>query len=202
MAQVRFLNRCLTGLFLGLAALALPFGCGGAPAGSPPTDNSALGGSVVDSGTQGGSSSTGCNTTFYNADYHYGFDLPSNADELDALIWAYTFAGVRIGVSTKVNVSPPVSLEDYVTGLSQEFSDVAGSKVLSIAPVKLSDGTPAYFVIMTTPSSVDGSLMWDYSLYAIAGPYLYRLSAFGVAADLNGLVSNEASRLLESLCIE
>jgi len=172
-------------------------GCGTVPT-TPPAGGTEA--STVDSGAK-------CNTTFYNADYAFGFDLPSNADTLietpDALFsrgWAFTFAGVRIGVSTRVEASPPVPLADYVTGLSQHFSDVAGWETLSADAVQLSDGIPAYFVIMTP--RVDGDLMWDYSLYTIVGPFLYRLSASGAIEDLDDVVSDEASRILESLCIE
>jgi hypothetical protein len=53
MAKVHVLDRWLTGSLVGLVALVFPLGCGGTPAGSPPSDNSVLGDSIVDSDGDG-----------------------------------------------------------------------------------------------------------------------------------------------------
>jgi hypothetical protein len=150
-----------------------------------------------------------CQTTYYNADFGFGFDLPSDADWLVAGVgplfsrsWGFTFAGVRMGVSTSVDSSPPIPLEDYVTDLSEYFNEVAGWETLGINAVQLSDGTLGYFVARTMRSRLDDSLMWSYDVYAIAGPFLYNLAVAGQTEDISDVVSDEAARILDSLCIE
>ena len=107
-----------------------------------------------------------------------------------------------MGVSITVDSAPPIPLEDYVTELSQYFTDEAGWETLGIEAVQLSDGTPGYFVWRTLRSRLDDSLMWSYDVYAIAGPFLYNLAVAGQTEDISDVVSDEAARILDSLCMD
>jgi hypothetical protein len=146
-----------------------------------------------------------CNTTYYNADFLFGFNLPTNAALTDtssddgAIIfsanWLFLYDGV-MGVSTHVGDQPPQPLADFVNGLN-ETHGTSGFLILDSFAFMLADGTPAYFTSLIAP---DGDSV--YVVDTFANGYVYELWT-----DFPGGVPTDAAHsymiaILDSLCVD
>jgi hypothetical protein len=144
-----------------------------------------------------------CQTTFYNADYNYGFDLPPEAeltvDEGAGLffrLWLFTFEDSRIGISTGVYDAPAQSLEEYVAGVNQ-INEAGGDTIVDTIAFTLADGKPAYLI-----QSVSSLGIVNYQVVTIADGFVYSLTT-NVPNDAHTNVADAFMLgILETFCVD
>jgi len=149
---------------------------------------------------------TRCATTYYNPDFHFGFDLPANAelqnaDENEELIvfgrgWIFSFEGRVLGVGALVSQEPPQPLADFVSNLNQA-SESAGSVLLTVLAVTLGDDLPSIFTSLIRP---DGSA--TYQVVTFANGYVYQLYSGFPESVPTEAADTFMLGILDSLCID
>ncbi|MEK6674114.1 MAG: hypothetical protein AABZ47_00500 [Planctomycetota bacterium] len=194
--------------------LALSYGCGNAPTTSAPGGTGTretLPETIIDGGgvpNDGNFGSTGCNTTFYNGDFGFGFDLLPEATRIEAdgyglyfAFWNIPFGESPIGVATTVNYDTSSG------GLAQFVADrnllqeVTGASIIDSFPITLADGTPAFFTAWAT-LLLEGVESVTYSIDVHANGYAYWLSTKIVNDDVLDITDPIARNVLSSLCVE
>ncbi len=173
-----------------LAAFA---GCGGMPIdGTNPTNSANVVGA--------------CNTTYYNSQYLFGFDLPANA-ELQGITknegsiifspgWLFMFDGDYLAFTVIVGENPGVTLADWVAHVVERKENVAGEQLLEVFPFTLADGTDAYFYL-----TFDSFGWTSYIIDAFANGYNYRFVGLseGVPTDAENAYM---IAILDSFCVD
>jgi hypothetical protein len=150
-----------------------------------------------------------CETTFYNADYHFGFDLPAVAESMDddglglfSAQWAFAFGSRVMAVGTLVEDVPPQSLEDYVASRNQQRETNFGSTIVNSFPYTLADGTNAFLTVSIEPTATDPAGTVVYNLDSIAGGFLYFLGIFVPGDAYTDAADAFMLGIMDSLCID
>jgi hypothetical protein len=148
---------------------------------------------------------TVCDTTYYNAEYRYGFDLPTDSidggDEDKGMLfshhWTHTISGnVLVLIGTWVNDDPLQSLEGWVNGENQ-LEEASGSKIEDAFPYSLGDGRDGYLTVL-----IQNTGLVAYRLDSNKGRLVYTVLALIDGADYTDYAHNFIMSVLDSLCIE
>jgi len=150
-----------------------------------------------------------CQTTYYNPDFGFGFDLPADAVLVDtysnegAIIfkgsWFSLFEGRVMSVLVFVGEEPPQSLADFVNGNNQ-VAEFLGHAIVEVLPFTLADGALAYVTSLIVPTDVQDT--FQYRVDTFANGYAYMLYTGSLGSVPTAGENLYMVGIWDSLCID
>lgn len=147
-----------------------------------------------------------CQTTYYNTDFRFGFDLPPNAELFDTTdnegfiifgrAWLFAFEGSPMSVGTDVLAAPPQALAEFVDDRNR-IKESMGQVIVAEFAFRLADGTEAYFTSSTGPVKAA-----EYTVDTFANGNWYSLRATFSDDAVPESADAYMIAILDSLCID
>jgi len=149
-----------------------------------------------------------CETTFYNADYNYGFDLPSTARLVTSNVhansafdaqWQVDYALGGIWFQTGVQ-EVAVDLQAYGENWASE-KQANGADILYAGLVALVNGDPGYSVTYTTSWELPGSV-FQTDVFVSKHQRLYMAMTYVASVDYTDAAGALIDQAALSVCVD